>query len=287
MNLHFRNRLMKKASSDGLWIFMVFPLSQALLVLYLFFLLIEHRLGAHMLAAISFLGAACVPVDVILLRALRQLSQRRLSRERARMLSEQLERQKLHYADLSRDMEAAREIRGGIAAELRKAYAFLEERKDEEARRRLDGALETVAGHSRRFCDHPVVDALMADKSRLCGELGIRLTYALDIPESLTISGMELCAVFANVLENAVSACGSCEPGGRFIDLKAHTAGGFFIFRALNSACPARQARRSGSRLSEHGWGLSILREIAARHAGELKTERSQDAFQTVMWLKV
>ena len=288
MSLSFKNRHVKIVSRDNLWILAIFPLSQVLLSTYLFFLWMEYMLGTLMLAFIILLSALCIPVDLILLKALRQLSHRQRSLERTRMLSEQLERQKIYYSNLSQDMEAAMEMRRWIAAEVGKAYTLLDERKDEDARRQLDDMLGAVASRSKRFCDHLVVDALLEDKSQLCRKHGIRLTYALSIPENLTISGVELCTVFANVLDNAISACDRCQPASRFIDLKAYTAGGFFIFKALNSACPTdRHAWRRGSGLSEHGWGLSILRKISIRHEGKLKTEWLQDTFQTIIWLKV
>jgi len=108
----------------------------------------------------------------------------------------------------------------------------------------------------------------------------------LDIPEELPVPGVELYAVFANVLDNAIKACGGT-PDTCFIDLKAHMAGGFFVFKAVNSAATAFRKPRSRDRLSEHGWGLSILQEIAARHGGELKTEQTAHTFQTTIWLKL
>ncbi len=281
------NRFVDKNTPVGVWLFLIFPFSQSVLVFYLFSLVIDHQLGIHLFVFISALCIACIPTDLVLLRTLRQLSQRRLSLERAQMLSEQSMLQKLHYEDLLKDIEAAQEIRRIIAAELKKAYVLLDERKNIEASHHLEGTIETFTSHYRCFCQHHVVDALLAEKSKRCDKLGIHLAYALDIPESLPISGTELCAIFSNILDNALSACASCEPETRFIELKAHTAGGFFVLKTSNSACTAQQKRQARSRLSEHGWGFYILREIAARHGGELMTKRSQNVFQTVIWLKI
>lgn len=284
MSMPFASHNIRK---KDLWIYFIFPLSQGLIVAYLFYLMLVWKLGISFFMLVSCLGVACVPVDLLLLRMLRQFSHSRVSEERGKMLSKQLIQQKLHKESLLQDIEAARKIRNELASELKNAYILFEQQKDIEAIKHLNDALESVTISKKQFCCHPVVDALLEDKSRICEKYGIQLTCEVDVPENLLISNVELCSVFANILDNAINACRDCVAGMRFINLKAHTTGGFFIIKTLNSNSQLRHSPRRGSRLSKHGWGIFIMSEIASRYAGEFKIEPLEDGFQSVIWLKV
>jgi len=146
----------------------------------------------------------------------------------------------------------------------------------------------------KRSCEHQVVDALVSMKAAVCAERGIRLELDLALADDVSLPSVELCAVFSNLLDNAVSACGKVPEGARFIKLKARVDAGYLAVRMENSCAPAepgearRAPRRSrGDRLPEHGWGLNILKTLADRHDGTLETVQEDGVYRTTVLLKL
>ena len=62
--------------------------------------------------------ALCGPVDLVLFKALEESEKRELSRERVRLLEEQLQAQERYLRRLSADIDEARRVREDVAREL-------------------------------------------------------------------------------------------------------------------------------------------------------------------------
>lgn len=58
----------------------------------------------------------------------------------------------------------------------------------------------------RRYCSHPVLDAVLTDAAAQAERLGIGLEIEIALPEELPVDALELSIVFANALENAMEA---------------------------------------------------------------------------------
>ncbi|MBR4860635.1 MAG: hypothetical protein IKU09_00365, partial [Firmicutes bacterium] len=59
----------------------------------------------------------------------------------------------------------------------------------------------------QRYCDHAVIDAVLASYLPHAQQQGIRISTRLAFPDKLPVNEAELATVFANALENAVNAC--------------------------------------------------------------------------------
>jgi len=267
-----------------LLIFAPFVASQLLVAGYFIYLIHQHFPGWTLLAALVLL-LVNIGASLLLFRIVKNNAERTQTQERVRLLEEQLQRQMLHYDQFRVDIARTQTIRREIAAELKEANILLGQQQQEAAQSKLEQVASTLT-RKKHFCDHRVVDALLFEKGSLCSERNVRLIHTLDVPESLPLSGVELCAVFGNVMDNAITACSAMPAETRFIELKAGVSGGFFIIKARNSAAPPPE-RNPAERLAPHGWGLSIIREIAARHQGELQTNYQNGVFETTVWLKI
>lgn len=71
-----------------------------------------------------------------------------------------------------------------------------------------------------RYCDYPVIDAVLAAYLQRAENKGIRVTAAIAFPDGLSISETELATVFANAIENAINACEKLPQHERFIKVK-------------------------------------------------------------------
>ena len=162
----------------------------------------------------------------------------------------------------------------------------------------LEHASELIKSPSGIYCEHPVVNAILLNKARDCERLGIKLTFGLEVPRDLYISNVDLCALFANTIDNAIHACEEVPEGKRFITVRARVAAGQLIFDAENSCIEGPQGTRRGkvsvtrrhgrgSGLSEHGWGLVILDDLVRRHDGELVCEEKGGVFRVSVMLSL
>ena len=272
-------RRLRGVPPTRLLINLLFPFSQLCIVAFLFYYAIAYELPFWMFALVAVVGALCGPVDLVLFKALEESEKRELSRERVRLLEEQLQAQEQYLRRLSADIDEARRVREDVARELAAVDDLLQRQEAEQASRGLMKAVGIMDSSCKRSCEHQVVDALVSMKAAVCAERGIRLELDLALADDVSLPSVELCAVFSNLLDNAVSACGKVPEGARFIKLKARVDAGYLAVRMENSCAPAepgearRAPRRSrGDRLPEHGWGLNILKTLADRHDGTLET---------------
>ena len=270
-------RRLRGVPPTRLLINLLFPFSQLCIVAFLFYYAIAYELPFWMFALVAVVGALCGPVDLVLFKAL-----------------EQLQAQEQYLRRLSADIDEARRVREDVARELAAVDDLLQRQEAEQASRGLMKAVGIMDSSCKRSCEHQVVDALVSMKAAVCAERGIRLELDLALADDVSLPSVELCAVFSNLLDNAVSACGKVPEGARFIKLKARVDAGYLAVRMENSCAPAepgearRAPRRSrGDRLPEHGWGLNILKTLADRHDGTLETVQEDGVYRTTVLLKL
>lgn len=286
-------RRLRGVPPTRLLINLLFPFSQLCIVAFLFYYVIAYSLPAWMFVLVTVVGALCGPVDLLLFKALEESEKRELSRERVRLLEEQVQAQEEYLQRLTTDIDEARRVREDVARELVAVDELLERREAEAASQGLMKAVDIMDSACKRFCEHRVVDALVSMKAAVCEESGIRLSLDLALADDIPLPSVELCAVFSNLLDNAINACAQVPASARFIELKARVDAGYLVVRMENSCVPLRagERRRSprarGGRLPEHGWGLSILKTLADRHEGKLETAQEEGTYRTALILKV
>lgn len=74
-----------------------------------------------------------------------------------------------------------------------------------------------------RYCEHRVLDAVLASYLETAKRNGIRVTTKLAFPDVLPVNETELATAIANALENAIQACDKVEAGGRHIEVRSIT----------------------------------------------------------------
>ena len=125
----------------------------------------------------------------------------------------------------------------------------------------------------RAFCRHKAVDALCATIIPALRRDGVACDLDIDLDDDCPLPSAELCALFANLLDNAGTACLALPRGRRRMTLRAHVVLDCLVIETSNAAAspPSRRFRgvaAHGRRFASHGWGLSIIRGVAERHGG-------------------
>ena len=193
---------------------MLFPLSQICLIAYPLVCSASYELPAAAYASLIVLGIACGPVDLLLFRALDQACRWFDSSSKVNMLQEQLRVQSALRRRSQCERDQAGALRDQLRERLEQARADLRADQAGKAGESLEDVISLIRTRPRRFCQHPAVDALLEQKARAARDSGVSFRAEVDIPADIPLPGVELCAVFSNLLDNALNACAKSSDGG-------------------------------------------------------------------------
>ena len=274
------NRVIMKSHQKVLWHFSLFPASQIVLICIAgyFATINDFQVWRYYL-----LGGAvllCVAADFLLFRSVSAFSARALAEERAGWFEHLLDQQQAYYDHILADQEDAAHIRHDIRNQLQTAYALVRSGDTEAAITQL-GEISDGLDQNPHYCANRVVNALLNVKAARFAEAEIPLQCSCEVPQYLSIPGVELCSLFSNMLDNAFTACKNDDSGQRSASISSDVQNGMLIVRCGNSYDPAQKTPSAPG----HGLGLDILRDLTERRGGEMQIEQAERRFNITVWL--
>lgn len=164
---------------------------------------------------------------------------------------------------------------------------LLADRESDSANGYLDALLESHANLPLvSHCGNLIVDAALDSKRILAENQGIQIQYEAQLPQALHPSDLDLSCAISNLLDNAIEACAQVEDGPRSITLSAHVTSGLLLIIVKNSCLSDRiNFNFQTSKGQNHGWGLKILRDIAARNDGAFEITQNGDTVTAILSL--
>lgn len=219
-----------------------------------------------LVAAMSFVG--------ILWAMLTLDRQRKLERESALA-----EHNKKYYEAMEQQQFEVRRIRHDLANHLQVLLSLPVEEKDSYIRKMIQNpAFEKVLSYS----GDPTVNAVLTAKESRMRQQGISFYAKVDIPEELPFAKPDLCALFANALDNAIEACVALDTGRRQIELNARSAKGILAVEIRNpfagqltDGLPKTTKQDSAN----HGYGLRSIGEIVKKYGGSMELRQEDGSF--------
>ncbi len=211
------------------------------------------------------------------LYAYRQLCQGFRAKAELQSLTQASQAQKVYIAEARARYEQTRSFRHDIKNHLSVLDGLLKNEKLDEGREYL-AKLETVS-EALSFpyqTGNPVVDILLGEKLGLAKE--ITAEVSLILPNPCGIDDFDLCVLFANVLDNAITACRAQE-GARSIRISGKRQGDFFMLTFENTC--------ADEPLPPAGTGLSNIRVVAEKYHGAVLTEKTGGRFSLNVLLNV
>lgn len=186
-------------------------------------------------------------------------------------LTQAAKAQKTYISEAQARYEQTKAFRHDIKNHLSVLSGLLSSGKAEEARAYLQ-KLEITSSHLSLPCQtgNPVVDILLSEKSDLAKANGIETEISLALPASSKIDPFDLCVIFANALDNAISACQLIQ-GKKSIRITGDRQGNFYLLSFENTCLDTS--------LPPIGTGLSNTRAIAEKYHGTMLTEISHQHF--------
>ena len=210
---------------------------------------------------------------------------------RSDMELETMQYQKSYYQELENSQETVRRMRHDMKNHLGVAAMLLKDGHYEKAEEYLSGLNQEFAARTKTYCSDPVVNAVLNAKMQRAQEAGITCEYQVDLKEPLPIEDIDLCALFANTLDNAIEACMKIsETDRRRIVLKARCVNGNFSFEIENTKENAVTEKKGNFETDKedrhsHGIGLRSVRQIVQKYNGEIRIDYTAEIFRVTVFL--
>ena len=127
------------------------------------------------------------------------------------------------------------------------------------------------------------LDAILSAKIAQAKAENIAVDVKASVPDSLTITDVELSILVGNLLDNAIESC-RLSSGKRFIRIYMSMKGKMLYFSMLNSA--GMKKKKIGTLFSfnkegTHGFGLHRAETIIEEHGGWCKYNSEDGAFSS------
>lgn len=262
----------KKISSlkNGI-VFLIFPISQTLLMysqnIYLFKGMSEVNFFMIIGIFLSFIA------DIFLMITILRQDQLEEMHKRIEEINHIRELDKKYYEDIMGKQKELSKIRH----DMKEQFIIMRDMADREDIEGLTKTIQQLSGDIDRtkeqvYCADPTINAVMGEYEELCKQKDINLKHNMEIYSSLSINPVTLCSVISNLLRNAIEATESLETD-KNITVVAAVKGGYFHVIVDNPYDP------SYKKIGHKGLGLEILKDIARKQNGVLKTDTKDQRF--------
>lgn len=237
------------------------------------------------LAMAAFLGLLGM---VSALARQRKLEQQSMFAEMNQAYYEAMEQQHFEIRRLRHDMVNHLQALAGLSDGQRDAYI----------REMLEG---NAMAHTLNYCGDATVNVVLTSKEALMRQKGICPDWKLDIPDTLPYQKADVCALFANALDNAAEACEAYRknvkyPDGKLtVTLDARFRKGMLVVSVKNPMeetesskgifQPGMLPKTTKQDKKNHGLGLRSIREIVERYHGTMEIRTGERQFELFFYL--
>lgn len=118
----------------------------------------------------------------------------------------------------------------------------------------------------------PILDVLLKEKLNYAKRNHIIVSHDVSVPANFAIEDMDLCVLFSNILDNAITACIDGTQKEKLLSLSAKVKSQFLVIEAVNTT--------SASQPIALGTGLMNIQHMAEKYHGTMETELSNGKFR-------
>lgn len=122
----------------------------------------------------------------------------------------------------------------------------------------------------KRFCENETVNLICSSFADKAARMEVRLTVNARLPEVLSVSDTELCAILSNGLENALNAVAQLDDAARWIRLYCGVKRNQLLIEIANPYAGSIVIEDGLPVTTEagHGYGCRSIRAIVLQHGG-------------------
>lgn len=191
------------------------------------------------------------------------------------------------YENLCRQSEEIMMIRHDTM----KHYALLQTMAQQNPKQ-LPDYLEQLIGEMKEIrpvvqSGNQILDIIINGKLGIAADKGIAVEIIRSqAPEKLPLTDTQLCSLITNILDNAIAAASSFGVEKPYIKLDFHCKNNNFVFLCENTMKSEQSSRRRTNErqqkipMTEHGYGLKIIRRIMKNFDDMLSIEKEGNIFK-------
>ena len=186
--------------------------------------------------------------------------------------------------------EHLRGVRHDLRNQMQGVYGYAREQDYQGLMNHLDSMLaEVERGDFYTISAEPQLDALLSIKMQHAARLKIQTSHHFVAPAVLPLSSTDVCAIFGNILDNALEAAIDVAEDARYLDLVAEPADDMWRIRLENSCngiyIPKSEQSLSLRRDSSRGIGLKRVQALAEKNGGFVVIEAGETSFAIEVFL--
>lgn len=185
------------------------------------------------------------------------------------------------YQELRAYMEQTRVLRHDFRQHLHVICGLAEAGQTEELKKYLRQYEGELSAPRPTLCANAALDAIAGHYELRAHRGQIPVTWRLSLPEALPLPEEELCMVLGNLLENALRASAVLPPERRRVSVTAQMLSPAMLGLIVENTYDERpDATPAGE-----GIGLTSVKTVVQKYAGEMTVEREQGVFRVSILL--
>lgn len=198
-----------------------------------------------------------------------------------------LEKQLKYYKDLELlDLEL-RKFKHDVKNHFISMESLLENEKINELKDYFDELQGQFTTRNRiLFSGNDVVDAIMHYELLHNCNKNVNISVYGKLPEISTVSPIDLCTVFSNLLSNAINAVNKCEETKKtWLEISFSSGKTYFSIEITNNVKPDSQDKRKNDR--NHGYGISKIQDVIKKYTGNYEFKKLDDKVKVIVYLPI
>lgn len=214
-------------------------------------------------------------------------------REKLEKHSQLLEMQSHQFRDLQEYMKQTGRLRHDFRQSVH-ILISLAEKGD------LDGVRAHLSEYEQRlkesapvfYCANNALNALFGYYHEMAESLQIKTDWKIELPDPLTVSELDMAALFGNLMENAIAACAALPEDARYFGLFSKIRHGNSLYVVSTNSFDGRVIKDKddtyrSTRHSGKGTGLASIAAVAEKYSGSARAYHSDREFFVDIYLRV
>lgn len=231
----------------------------------------------------EFLGfVLCITYLLFLLVYFRQYEEKREAEQRKRLVEMQWMQSEKEIENFRRSETAVSLLRHDMRHFLLNISSFIDNGENDKAKEYISGIISSVDKTATyKYCKNETVNMILSSYENELKEKNIDFKYSVRIPESLSVSDVDLTSILSNALENAVHAVIPLDEENRHIELDMRMNEDKLLISLKNTFAekPELIDGIPQSRKAGHGFGTQSICYVTEKLKGNCQFTVKDDWF--------